>query len=683
MAIKLNQGADATLVGAAYRSAVSNTPGDYSRTFENAAKGYEKTMQAQSTTLGNVLSLGASIGKEMVGNANERAAYAAKASALNNEDAEFLMKEIYGNKDAQKELSFWRVGFGDRETRKRRSELKIDQQELFAEIDLAAASINAGSKTISDGLYVPLLGNEKEAEMVNAIIKGGLKNRVTGNKNIARLGRDKESGDLMYTLYNVETNPDGDVLTDENGDPRTMTIKQFNKSIATNTSDGGALQGNFSGMNEQAYKMGLGSDGAYDPQMKQINLNQISQMVKSDTDLQRAFDTKIGYSTTSFKDDLLTSGTPISIDLYNTLLTATGQKNENGELILDGIADGVDDKDNSGGISREELLGEENATNYGILAANILGMKDPDVSRAYFTEYAANEFEETFKYGYSKKAPVAGTGTGTGADDKDGIPDFYSRGRGVKMNNKQIITGASAESLYTAIQDGITFEETDPLTGNYNEYSYNVVDGDGGWYGNYKQGDTPQTKDSYIGSGSDLASIFTKDQRFRSLKTTVEERVDLKGVNEAKETRLKGDYSTSMRSIDINTMLLDDNKVASELNKFLPPIRSKGNSKGYAFYTTQDTDGYSYGLEKGGGDIGQESATLYRLADENEQGGFKGPDGYRIIAATYPQGHPKTGQAVVIEAGGSLAQRRQSIANIDSLFNTAEFKSLMLKKPRP
>ena len=50
MAIKLNQGADATIVGAAYRAAIANTPGDYGRTFEKAAESYGKTMKAQSET---------------------------------------------------------------------------------------------------------------------------------------------------------------------------------------------------------------------------------------------------------------------------------------------------------------------------------------------------------------------------------------------------------------------------------------------------------------------------------------------------------------------------------------------------------------------------------------------------------------------------------------------------------
>ena len=45
MAINLNPGADATLVGAAYRAAMADTPGDYSDTLEGAADSYTKTME--------------------------------------------------------------------------------------------------------------------------------------------------------------------------------------------------------------------------------------------------------------------------------------------------------------------------------------------------------------------------------------------------------------------------------------------------------------------------------------------------------------------------------------------------------------------------------------------------------------------------------------------------------------
>jgi len=291
MATNLNPGADGTLVNVAYGAAMANAPRDYSKTFEKAAESYGRTMEAQGKMWGNIGKLGAAIGGEMMANANELSAYAAKGSGLDSESAEFIIKELYANKDAQREL--FGIGFlQSRETRQKKAELKIEQQELFAEIDLAAESINAGAKAIAAGLFDANL-NETEGEMVNAIIKSNLKDKVTDNKNIARLTRDEKTGELMYTMYNVETDPNG-VPYDP---PRTMTIKEFNKSIATNVDDKGAMQGVFNTLNNTIATDGSKStDGVYDPQMKQMHLNQLDNMLQTPVDLKRAMRTKFGYS---------------------------------------------------------------------------------------------------------------------------------------------------------------------------------------------------------------------------------------------------------------------------------------------------------------------------------------------------------------------------------------------------
>jgi len=80
-------------------------------------------------------------------------------------------------------------------------------------------------------------------------------------------------------------------------------------------------------------------------------------------------------------------------------MDATG-KTENGEIIPQGVLEGVKDLDGSGGISAEEL---KNADNYMVLSGNIVGMKDPNVSKELFKEYTANRMGEAHKYGYSKR----------------------------------------------------------------------------------------------------------------------------------------------------------------------------------------------------------------------------------------------------------------------------------------
>jgi len=515
MAINLNPGADATLVGVAYRAAMADTPGDYSDTFEKAAESYGKTMEAQTKMWGNIGSLGGAIGSEMMANANELSAYVAKGSGLDSEGSQFLVDEIYANKEAQKDLGLFGGALGNRETRQKRQELKLKQKELFAEIDLAAESVRAGAEAVGAGLFDADL-NETEADMVNAIIKSNLKDKVTENGNMAKLTRDEKTGELMYTMYK-----EGGEQTMINGEPVTMTMKEFKKAIANNTSDGGAMQKWSTTYNNSKFTNGTKSvDGVYDPQMKHMELNQLDEVIKSDNDLKRAFKTKVGYSNTSFFDDIQNPST-LSADLYSTLLTATG----GGDALTGSITDNMVDTDGEAGISQAELT---NATNYGVLSASILGMKDPEVSRAYFKEYASKKFQESFEYGYSKKPPKTYTGPrNSNSTDKTDKIDFYSKGNKVQLLNNQYLSGGSAQSLYSDIEDGNSFDAKDPLTGNINNYSYKVVGDEGGWYENYKEGDTPESN-PYIGSGYDLSKIFTNDARYKSIQTTVEQEIDLK-----------------------------------------------------------------------------------------------------------------------------------------------------------
>ena len=141
MAIDLNPNADSTLVNVAYRAAMANTPADYSGTFEKAAASYEKTMEAQGKMWGNIAKLGAKIGSEMIENANELANYSVKAGGINPEYADIYMSEIQAIKDSRKELGLLPGLVGNQETRKKLAKLKIDQANLFAEIDFTAESI--------------------------------------------------------------------------------------------------------------------------------------------------------------------------------------------------------------------------------------------------------------------------------------------------------------------------------------------------------------------------------------------------------------------------------------------------------------------------------------------------------------------------------------------------------------
>ena len=399
MANNLNPGADATLVGVAYRAAVANAPADYSGTLEKVAEGYEKTMEAQSEMWGNIATLGANIGGEMIANAEERTAYAAKAATLNPDDYQFLVDEMYANKDAQKDLGFFGGRFGDRETRQERAELKLKQQELFAEIDLAAESIKAGTDIVANGLYDSTL-NEDEAEKVNAIIKSGLKDKHTENRNYAKLSRDEKTGELIYTLYDSDT----DEPTMLNGVPQTMTIKEFNKSISNNVKDVDNVTGtNMATIENSMANMGVKSkDGVLNDKDKQLALNQLNNMLKTDTDWRRAMRSKWGLSGTSFVEDLSTKGKVSSI-IYGQMAQALGLSGD-AQIPAEGVFEGIEDTDGTLGLSLDEV----NAS-YGTYVKNIINMKDPEASKDAFRAVFSDRMDEAHTYGYGNRSTGSGS----------------------------------------------------------------------------------------------------------------------------------------------------------------------------------------------------------------------------------------------------------------------------------
>jgi hypothetical protein len=399
MANNLNPGADATLVGVAYRAAVANAPADYSGTLEKVAEGYEKTMEAQSEMWGNIATLGANIGGEMIANAEERTAYAAKAATLNPDDYQFLVDEMYANKDAQKDLGFFGGRFGDRETRQERAELKLKQQELFAEIDLAAESIKAGTDAVANGLYDSTL-NEDEAEKVNAIIKSGLKDKHTENRNYAKLSRDEKTGELIYTLYDSDT----DEPTMLNGVPQTMTIKEFNKSISNNVKDVDNATGtNMATIENSMANIGVKSkDGVLNDKDKQLALNQLNNMLKTDTDWRRAMRSKWGLSGTSFVEDLSTKGKVSSI-IYGQMAQALGLSGD-AQIPAEGVFEGIEDTDGTLGLSLDEV----NAS-YGTYVKNIINMKDPEASKDAFRAVFSDRMDEAHTYGYGNRSTGSGS----------------------------------------------------------------------------------------------------------------------------------------------------------------------------------------------------------------------------------------------------------------------------------
>lgn len=434
--INLNPGADASLVTAATRAGLATAPSNYSKAFESVSRSYEKTMEAQGQMWGDIGRVAAVVGADMVKNANELIDYRIKAGGLNPDSYKFLVNEIESNKQAQKDLGLLPGILGDKETRQTKRELKLKQAELFAEIDMAVDSINKGAEAIAAGTYDATLFTG-DGELINAIIKSNLKDTITDAGNQAVLSRNEKTEELMFTLLDK----DGNAFEP----PRTMTMKEFNKSIATNVKDvNNVLGGSFSTIENEMATLGQNSKSSViSDQMLQLSLNRIDGMLQSDVDIKRAMLAKYGYSGTSFGDDLM-SKNAMSENTFSSLVQIM-EKDKSGQLKATGALEGIDDTDGIMGLSQKEI----NA-GYATYAANILSMKDPAVSKAVFKESFANRIREAHKFGHSNRRTEGegnqlnpfNKGAGTtvpGSAPEGSTKERYLSGAARNLNRRSVI----------------------------------------------------------------------------------------------------------------------------------------------------------------------------------------------------------------------------------------------------
>ena len=569
MAIKLTQGSDSTIVTAATRAGLATSPKDYSDTFQSVADSYAKSLEASAEAWGQISGTIALVGAELQKNAE---VYSDQAQRVYDAGGtEELVDEIYNIKDELKALGSFGGKFGDRETRRKRSQLLAKRSKLFAEIDGWGESLEEASLAAKNGLLdYNLMGGD--VEFVNAIIASNTGNKITdeGN-NEARVSRDPKTGELIYTLHDVDSG--GAAIPG-----KTMSLSTFKTLIKDSAKDVDNVMGTtLSAITNNAELYGATYGGTLDEYNKGKLLTSIDNITKNVPGLRRAMRSKFGHSGTSFFDELTGPNQTELSSKYFALMLEDIANVKNGEINPGALGD-VKDTDGSGGISQQEINDQ-----YVLFQNSILTGEGP-MAKKLFTDFVVKRTEEAYEFGAKQKNKKSGT------KDDDTSLDFYSKGKGVMLHNRQIITGNSAESLYTAIRDGIEFEEVDPLTKKQNKYSYKTIDGVSGWYENYEEGDTPESV-QFIGSGSNLASKFTKDSRFRNLQTVVEERIELGGVTKEKNVFLGVNQEGKTSKNYINHKMFVD-------QRFFSTVGSLPNDNAKIIQDILDTGGQGLKVER-------------------------------------------------------------------------------------
>ena len=276
MATQLNPGADATLVAAAYRSAMANVPKDLSRTFEALARSYDDTMQSVaaswSSTIKDVTALSAPLIKTAIKNNITMGGAAAESYLMDREIAPIEEKDTgkpgwmlttdpsddpTGPTPSSKPISIAdklreiRGGLQglwfktDKASRIKRHELKSSRSKLFSNLAYLENADNFTNDNLANGLVDMNASGKMSLLMQTAL--GAYK---TKSGKILEEGdyegyhvslAEDENDELMFMLRNEKGDIvtgeglDGEILTEKGGKPFSVSTRDMNSLLVTKT----------------------------------------------------------------------------------------------------------------------------------------------------------------------------------------------------------------------------------------------------------------------------------------------------------------------------------------------------------------------------------------------------------------------------------------------------------------
>ena len=225
MAVNLNPGADATLVQAATNAAMANVPKDLSQMFQAQTENYRKTMESVGESYGNIIKTIAGVAKPFV------------QEQIYNQKMKNLGRDLHSRglgvkfedrlnklRDDKKAI----FGLKGSERRNARKDIKVEQERLFADIQVTEDGMHGLSEQIASGNY-----SQKGTSLFNQVQAQGIAN---GNNPI------KEGPYKGFKSVPI-TNGDGDrgwQLQNANGDVVSSITQDGTVTVA-----GGGTEGSF------------------------------------------------------------------------------------------------------------------------------------------------------------------------------------------------------------------------------------------------------------------------------------------------------------------------------------------------------------------------------------------------------------------------------------------------------
>lgn len=210
MPIKLNQGADATIVTAATRAALAAVPQDYSRTFESVAESYEKAMASTGKMWGQLALTAGKIYKSIDDNAKGPQDSPDVKNVLNLKVASEMRNAI---KETQRDISktYNPLNFGP-DNKQRRADLIKERNDRHTKLAHMTGNLKLNTTTLANSDRGKT--NTFSVETMNALeqTRNG-KTTDHGNYMVLKETKDKNLRWVMWhdpkRMAPGTTNPDG------------------------------------------------------------------------------------------------------------------------------------------------------------------------------------------------------------------------------------------------------------------------------------------------------------------------------------------------------------------------------------------------------------------------------------------------------------------------------------------
>ena len=660
----LFQGADSSLVAAAYRASASTAPKDYFRQFESVSRNYATTMAATANMWGSIIKAGTQIGlaidrsnrleaqksdqiEDMFGTDGAQNIFAKlegfkselkTTTGIYKDDRQTIMQDgvEIENPNFNK-----RVNPFSKETRDNRRKVRKKINDYYASLEKIGTDVNAlttaHTNKLIDETQTPLLAMEWSHAIMQA--KNG-KSTDSGNRVVLE---ENEKDDWAFVMYHDPKKITEDAITLEGVPGFAMGKASIDKKGRVLGADGKVIRYSAAEINDLLIPkdndkngnsaMQTGLEGFYDGIYKSGNgqellphqINEIASFFDKTKTSPKAWKTrnKFGDQGKSFFEEMITPskasaeafGGLANIVTENVKALEGLDQNQKAEL-FSGMKDVPG---TSKGINSEDFVGttQQHADNYKALT---LALFNP----GHANYNAATTGEVYKKFGMDKVGTIRGVGWENNPKNPANIvSDIDGPTQTFNVPKKGLRLGPMINGQYQQRETQRQVVDFINRLKNGNEIQYQGNEYtfvENNWVQNRG---IEGVEEKIIGTTDNMRrDIFqTTDKSFMNIETVVEERIDhTTGKIEKQDQRLEGTFDKTT-GLNISDLEQDDNVVAAALNKIIPAMRTEANKEGYHFDITRNMFG-----------IGEFTQDAVVLLDKNNN------------PVKFPKGHKHAGK---------------------------------------